>query len=87
MIITAKFASVCPCCSGRINVGSSVEWSKGAKAAHVECARSNPHKVTVSAPAPRQSFRSSGAGRAASVRGYSGYCTDRAGCGCYDCAS
>lgn len=38
MIITAKFASVCPCCSVRIDVGSKVEWSKGAKAVHVACA-------------------------------------------------
>lgn len=29
----------------------------------------------------------SGAGSAASVPGYSSYCTDRPGCGCYDCAS
>ena len=38
MIITAKFASVCPCCSARIDIGSKVEWSKGAKAVHVACA-------------------------------------------------
>lgn len=37
MIITAKFASVCPCCSARIAVGSKVEWSKGEKARHVTC--------------------------------------------------
>lgn len=29
----------------------------------------------------------SGAGSAAHVAGYSSYCTDRPGCGCYDCAS
>ena len=29
MIITAKFASVCPCCSQRIVPGSKIEWSKG----------------------------------------------------------
>lgn len=38
MIITAKFASVCPCCSSRIAVGSKVEWSKGSKAVHAACA-------------------------------------------------
>ncbi|MBA3844554.1 MAG: hypothetical protein H0X39_18390 [Actinobacteria bacterium] len=38
MIITAKFASVCPCCSVRIAVGSQVEWIKGEKARHAACA-------------------------------------------------
>lgn len=28
-----------------------------------------------------------GHGSAAQVAGYSSYCTDRPGCGCYDCAS
>lgn len=37
MVITAKFASVCPVCGGRIAVGTSVEWSKGERAAHVAC--------------------------------------------------
>jgi hypothetical protein len=37
MIIVAKFASVCPCCSARIAVGAKVEWSKGEKARHVAC--------------------------------------------------
>ncbi len=37
MIITAKFASVCPCCSSRIAVGAKVEWSRGEKAKHVAC--------------------------------------------------
>lgn len=37
MIITAKFASVCPCCSQRIVTGSRVEWSKGSPAKHVDC--------------------------------------------------
>ena len=32
MIITAKFASVCPCCNSRIVPGSNVEWSKGSPA-------------------------------------------------------
>lgn len=38
MIITAKFASTCPCCSAPIAVGSKVEWSKGSKAVHAACA-------------------------------------------------
>jgi len=37
MIITAKFPGFCPCCNGRIEVGSKVEWSKGAKARHAAC--------------------------------------------------
>ena len=37
MIITAKFASTCPCCSAPIAVGSKVEWSKGTKARHADC--------------------------------------------------
>jgi hypothetical protein len=37
MVIKAKFASVCPCCSKKIEVGSKVEWSKGNKAMHAEC--------------------------------------------------
>ena len=37
MIIIAKFASVCPCCSAPIAVGSKVEWSKGSKATHASC--------------------------------------------------
>lgn len=41
MIITAKFASSCPCCSARILVGSKVEWTKGEKARHVACAGSS----------------------------------------------
>jgi hypothetical protein len=41
MIITAKFASVCPCCAVGIEVGSKVEWSRGDKARHVACAASS----------------------------------------------
>lgn len=40
MVITAKFASVCPACNARIEVGSKVEWSKGEKARHVSCGSS-----------------------------------------------
>jgi hypothetical protein len=39
MIITAKFASVCPCCRQPIAVGSKIEWSKGSPAKHVACAQ------------------------------------------------
>lgn len=37
MVINAKFASFCPCCSARIEVGSKIEWSRGEKAKHVAC--------------------------------------------------
>jgi len=37
MIITAKFASTCPSCSRYISPGDKVEWTKGAKATHVNC--------------------------------------------------
>jgi hypothetical protein len=37
MIISAKFASVCPCCNARIVPGTKVEWTKGSKARHVTC--------------------------------------------------
>jgi hypothetical protein len=86
MTITAKFATVCPCCNSRINAGDKVEWIKGSKARHVACA-SRPGAVTATSAAPRRSYRSSGAGSAASVAGYSSYCTGRESCGCYDCAS
>lgn len=42
MIITAKFASVCPTCSNRIDVGAKVEWSKGARAVHAACVAAAP---------------------------------------------
>ncbi len=38
MIITAKFASTCPCCRSAIVAGSRVEWNKGSPARHVSCA-------------------------------------------------
>ena len=44
---------------------------------------SAPQKTTSRA----RSYRSYGGGSAASVAGYSGYCTDRPGCRCFDCAS
>jgi hypothetical protein len=87
MIITAKFASICPCCNVRIDVGSKVEWSKGSKARHVAC--TGPSVASSARTAVRRSYgrMGSGHGYAAPVAGYSGYCTDRPGCACYDCAS
>jgi GTP cyclohydrolase FolE2 len=43
MTITAKFASVCPCCTARITPGQKVEWSKGSPARHVTCVGSAVH--------------------------------------------
>jgi hypothetical protein len=37
MTITARFASICPCCQTRIIAGSQVEWSRGSPARHVSC--------------------------------------------------
>lgn len=51
MTITAKFASVCPCCNNRIRVGEKVEWSKGNKARHVKCA------AVVESSMPRKPYR------------------------------
>ena len=36
-ILAARFASTCPRCHQRIQVGSTVEWSKGSPARHLEC--------------------------------------------------
>lgn len=47
MIITAKYASMCPQCRARIAVGSKVQWSKGHPAEHVECV-SGPRAVVAS---------------------------------------
>jgi hypothetical protein len=49
MIITAKFASTCPCCAKPIAVGSKINWSKGTKASHVECG-SAPANATTREP-------------------------------------
>lgn len=70
MIIVAKFASVCPCCSVRINVGSKVEWSKGAKAVHAACAGK-------SAPVASSPARS--AGRTWDSTKFNGYGARRGG--------
>lgn len=50
MIISAKFASVCPSCSARIVPGTKVEWSKGAKAKHVVCGSTAPVATAIKAP-------------------------------------
>jgi len=39
MTITAKFASKCSECGGKIHAGDRIEWTKGAGAAHAKCAK------------------------------------------------
>lgn len=63
MTITAKFSTICPCCNGRIEVGSKVEWSKGSKARHVSCAGG-------SSTAARPSRRAGGSTRSLYRRRY-----------------
>ena len=53
MIITAKFASTCPCCAAPIAVGSKVEWSKGQRARHATCTGVVPAASPVRPAAPR----------------------------------
>lgn len=52
MNITARFASSCPCCRQPIQVGSTVEWSKGSSARHVACVGA---PVAAAAPSARRS--------------------------------
>src|SRR5262245_44192324 len=57
MTITAKFASFCPLCRNRIEVGTSVNWERGSKATHVDC----PPAAAPTAPAaPRLSVEDAG---------------------------
>lgn len=97
MVISAKFATTCPSCRGRIEPGVKVEWTKGSPARHVTCPAAGmgigiAPGLAIGSPRPsatRPAFRArrSGAGAAVAMPGYSSYCTDREGCGCYDCAS
>ena len=84
MTITAKYASICPCCNVRITPGAKVEWSKGSPARHATCATTRPQSSVVGRY-PRERM---GAGHGSAVRmpGYSSYCTANSSCRCYDCA-
>jgi len=56
MTITAKFASVCPCCGERIQPGTTVEWQRGSAARHVACsagAAARPVVRNARCPNPR----------------------------------
>jgi hypothetical protein len=55
MIIVAKYASSCACCSQPIQVGSKIEWRKGAAAKHAACAQGSASTVSAR-PAARRSF-------------------------------
>lgn len=88
MTITAKFATICPCCNTRIEAGSKVEWTKGSKARHVACAsKAGAASAPSAAPRLTRERMGSGHGQAARMPGYSSYCTNNASCRCYDCAS
>jgi hypothetical protein len=63
MIIVAKFASTCPCCSRPITVGAKVEWSRGAKAVHVACVGQAASAAPTAASRPARSFSRRPAGR------------------------
>ena len=60
MVIIAKFASICPCCSVRIVPGAQVEWTKGSPAKHVAC---GPTTVTMTRPAAAPRARSAARGK------------------------
>ena len=47
MVITAKFASSCPCCRQPIQVGSKIEWSKGSPARHIACGSAPGAQIVV----------------------------------------
>lgn len=96
VIITAKYAAFCACCNSAIVAGSKIEWSKGAKPVHAACAGlpATTAARVVSRPGYQGRFTRRGPGAVSaaavpgystSVPGYSSYCTDRAGCRCYDC--
>jgi hypothetical protein len=58
MIISAKFASFCPCCKTRIALGERIEWSRGSTARHVACSATGAPATT---SAPRTARRTRGA--------------------------
>ena len=43
MTITAKFASSCPTCGGKIRKGEQINWERGKPAQHVQCAPQAEH--------------------------------------------
>lgn len=69
MTITAKYQGRCGNCNGAIEVGTSIEWVRGAKPTHKTC----PEAAAPVAPAPAAfpaATRSAGANR------FAGRCSD-----------
>lgn len=62
MVITSKFASVCPGCGNRIEVGTKVEWDKGSKARHVACTGGAATAQVARAQVGRRGYSSSRGG-------------------------
>lgn len=92
MIITAKFAGICPCCSRPIVVGAKVEWSKGAKVRHVSCtgsvAASRPEPLSLDGQPAIRAQHWSQHGHGPAVRLCAGGCGRRVGpryAECYSC--
>lgn len=88
MIITAKFASLCPCCNAPIAIGSKVEWSKGSRARHVACMGSTATVAPVRSNYDADRFNGYGRPRGGTARRIcDGWGADnphapRAGCNC-----
>lgn len=53
MTITARFSSVCPACSQKIQPGQPVEWARGQKARHAACDIAGTTPIVASQPATR----------------------------------
>ncbi len=73
MTITAKFAATCPTCHKAINVGSKIEWSKGARARHASCATPTVASSLGSTPGSRRRAAEAAATPAAAPKRTTGY--------------
>lgn len=47
MMLNARFASTCPTCKNRINVGEAILWTRGQPAVHVFCPAQNGPTATM----------------------------------------
>ena len=45
MVIRSKYYGKCTVCSGKINKGDQIEWTKGQGAAHVVCAHDSTDPI------------------------------------------
>ena len=58
MIIKAMYQSICPRCGGRILPGTDVEYQRGQKAKHMQCASPPVKRMEqVAKEVPRPGFR------------------------------